>query len=420
MRDTIRTKYYKVAVYLLLGAALCTIPKLLEAQECPNSGSCNAVVGSLALSSISTPTVPNRVLHMEQPSPDGLFTDNAILLTYNRSSWNPDDVTQPSASLDLESYWNGHSEMNIDVAAPNTNAYIRPLGFEAMYDGSETALQIGGGAYASGAAGVRLEGGSGSLSSLITVQDRIGRTAPANMLEMLRSDGSASFVWRAGGVPRLDFGLAANANADWAGNYGVLKFAGEWDYGEPIIHFESVGIEARLLDSYPASTDTNPRFNLFANGNIDWGSGASPVDTDLYRSATGTLRTDGSFVVGGNLMVIGSKAALVQTTSYGKREVYAVESPNEWFEDFGSGRLIRGRSFIRIDPVFGQTVTTGHDYHVYLTANGPCSLYVERKQADGFKVRSLGGSKSCGFDYRLIAKRKGYESVRLAKIGDEK
>jgi hypothetical protein len=240
------------------------------------------------------------------------------------------------------------------------------------------------------------------------------------MLEMSRQDGTDSLAWRAGGVPRLNFALNPKYNATGFGNYGVLKFVGEWDYGEPLMEFESVGTAAMLLNSYPDSSDMQPRFTLFADGEIDWGSGAAPADTDLYRSAASTLRTDGSFMVGGNLMVAGSKAALVQTASYGKREVYAVESPGEWFEDFGDGRLVRGRAVIPIDPVFGETITTGHDYHVFLTANGACSLYVERKQPDAFTVKALRGSKSCRFDYRVIAKRKGYENVRLAEIRDEK
>jgi hypothetical protein len=155
---------------------------------------------------------------------------------------------------------------------------------------------------------------------------------------------------------------------------------------------------------------------MIADGELDWGSGAEPVDTDLYRSATGTLSTDGTFVIGGNLRVLGSKAALVQTASYGQREVYAVESPGQWFEDFGDSKLYHGRSVVHIDPVFGQTVNTSYTYHVFLTANGPCTLYVAQKLPASFIVKSPDESQSCSFDYRIVAKRKGYEHIRLAGI----
>jgi hypothetical protein len=52
--------------------------------------------------------------------------------------------------------------------------------------------------------------------------------------------------------------------------------------------------------------DTNSRLLVNADGSVSWGAGGgSAVDTNLYRSAADTLRTDDSFTVGGNLTVIG-------------------------------------------------------------------------------------------------------------------
>jgi hypothetical protein len=409
--------------FLLLSISLYIAPVVLYAQVCPDSSSCNAVVGSVAIPSFST-DAQTRLFHAEQPSPDGLFTDNAIGLSYNRSwnnatGFNRDDITPPMTSLGLESYWNGSTELNIDISPPDSTAQLRPFGFTGKYDGSSTLLAIGGGSYMSGAGGVTLVGGT-AQSGLVRIQDRTGSSTAENMLAMLRQNQTASFAWRAGGVPRLNFALNPQYDANAFGNDGVLKFAGEWDYGEPLIGFEGIGSEAMLLNSYAEITDTQPRFTLFADGQMNWGSATASADTDLYRSAASTLRTDGSLMVGGDLLVAGSKAAVVQTASYGTREVYAVESPGEWFEDFGDGRLVRGQEIIPIDQVFGQTISTGHDYHVFLTANGPCSLYVMRKQPDAFTVKALRGSRSCRFDYRVVAKRKGYENVRLAKSLDQK
>jgi hypothetical protein len=44
-------------------------------------------------------------------------------------------------------------------------------------------------------------------------------------------------------------------------------------------------------------------------------------------------------------------------------------------------------------------------------------LYVSQKTADGFTVRGVeldSAPSSCAFDYRVVAKRLGYESIRLA------
>jgi hypothetical protein len=70
---------------------------------------------------------------------------------------------------------------------------------------------------------------------------------------------------------------------------------------------------------------------------------------------------------------------------------------------------------VSIDPVFAQTVNLDEPYQVFLTPRGDCGLYVAEASATGFTVRALGGQAcSIAFDYRLIAKRLGYEGVRLA------
>ena len=118
----------------------------------------------------------------------------------------------------------------------------------------------------------------------------------------------------------------------------------------------------------------------------------------------------------GNLFCTGSKSAVVPVDD-NRRQValYAVESPQNWFEDFGSGRLETGVGRIGLEPTFAQTVNTGSDYHVFLTPEGECrGLYVSSKSAGGFEVHELGGGQSSvTFDYRIVALRRGYEKLRL-------
>jgi hypothetical protein len=94
------------------------------------------------------------------------------------------------------------------------------------------------------------------------------------------------------------------------------------------------------------------------------------------------------------------------------------ESPENWFEDFGTSKIIRGHGRIVLDPVFAETVNTTLDYHVFLTPRGECrGLYVAAKRPNGFEVRELGnGRGTVEFDYRTVAKRKGFEQPRLAAI----
>ncbi|HSG28937.1 MAG TPA: hypothetical protein VLA34_10690 [Candidatus Krumholzibacterium sp.] len=116
----------------------------------------------------------------------------------------------------------------------------------------------------------------------------------------------------------------------------------------------------------------------------------------------------------GTLGSSGPLVTLAATRDFGHRQLYAVQSAGNWFEDFGEGRLENGEANIEIDPVFAQTVTLGDAYHVFLTPLGDCGLYVSEKTARYFVVRARDGkTDDIAFDYRIVAKRSGFESKRL-------
>jgi hypothetical protein len=121
--------------------------------------------------------------------------------------------------------------------------------------------------------------------------------------------------------------------------------------------------------------------------------------------------------VRGNLFCTGSKSAVVPVDGASRKvALYAIEGPENWFEDAASGQLSNGEAVVNLESVFQQTVNTGINYQVFLTPNGDCKgLYVTQKTATSFLVRELGGgTSSIAFDYRILAKRKGYENIRLA------
>lgn len=123
----------------------------------------------------------------------------------------------------------------------------------------------------------------------------------------------------------------------------------------------------------------------------------------------------GDIYATGDLQAGGTKPAVVQAGDYGPRELYAVESPNVWFEDFGQGQLVSGQATVTIEPMFRSTINAEVPYHVFLTPLGDCNgLYVTNKTATSFEVRELGGgTANVAFDYRIVALRKGYEGVRM-------
>jgi hypothetical protein len=185
---------------------------------------------------------------------------------------------------------------------------------------------------------------------------------------------------------------AVGAWGDTSGDWGVL---GTTDEGDSIVGFNA---------SEPFAT------GYFENDEV------SSSDAPVLVTVGGNVGGACMFDVSGDMYCSGSKSAVVPVDG-GARKValYAVESPKNWFEDFGSGRLSSGSAVIELEPTFAQTVNT-QSYHVFLTPNGDCKgLYVSQKSAGGFEVRELGGgTSSIEFDYRIVAERRGYENIRMA------
>jgi hypothetical protein len=162
------------------------------------------------------------------------------------------------------------------------------------------------------------------------------------------------------------------------------------------------------------------------------GDAASPSGIAVQGYATATSgvnfavagRTEstsgyGVYSVGNFAVVAGTKAAVVETEDYGWRHLYAVEAPGNWFEDFGQAQLVDGKATVAIEPVFAQTVNLDQSYMVFLTPLGDCAMYVAEQTPASFSVRAMGGQTcSVGFYYRIIAKRLGYEDLRLGPAQD--
>src|SRR5262245_66376153 len=107
----------------------------------------------------------------------------------------------------------------------------------------------------------------------------------------------------------------------------------------------------------------------------------------------------------------------VSSRFVGGLSLHCMESPELWFEDFGTAKLKRGRAVVKLDARFAMVIT--RDYRVFLTPEGDCrGLFVRRKTAANFEVRELMGGKSdVAFSYRIVGKRKDIKGHRrFAKI----
>ena len=126
----------------------------------------------------------------------------------------------------------------------------------------------------------------------------------------------------------------------------------------------------------------------------------------------------GDVRVAGNIYANNLKSAAVPFPDGSRRALYCMESPEVWFEDFGSAKLARGRAVVKLDANFAKVIKRG-DYRVFVTPEGNChGLYVRRKGANNFEVRELmGGKSSIAFSYRIVGRRKDIKQPRrFAKV----
>jgi hypothetical protein len=121
---------------------------------------------------------------------------------------------------------------------------------------------------------------------------------------------------------------------------------------------------------------------------------------------------------GGNVLVTGTLTAAVKNGVIAfpdgtKRVLHCMESPEHWFEDFGTAKLKRGRTVVKLDADFAKVIKSG-DYRVFVMPEGDCrGLYLHRKTSASFEVRELaGGKSSIAFSYRIVGRRKDIKGHR--------
>jgi len=199
-----------------------------------------------------------------------------------------------------------------------------------------------------------------------------------------------------------------------SGFAGVWGDTGEYGGGYPP-NVYAAGVAGTADDNIAAGFENNSKtFTTLAVQNDH--PGPTGLFSTLHaRSAAGDCGFGGK----GDLTCTGQVKTLA-TTGGGahKVETYAMQSPENWMEDFGFARLTGGAAVVKIDPAFADTVSETADYHVFITPNGDSKgLYVIGKTATSFEVReSGGGASSLSFDYRIVAKRRGYEAERLTDV----
>ncbi len=107
-------------------------------------------------------------------------------------------------------------------------------------------------------------------------------------------------------------------------------------------------------------------------------------------------------------------------TPDGPKLVYCQESPENWFEDFGTHTIDGSVTRVDIATDFGHTVTVSdeHPLKVFITPRANFGDWWIQSDEKGFELHAPNAPIGAQFDYRIVAKRKGYEDIRLESRPD--
>lgn len=254
-------------------------------------------------------------------------------LMSNSSTSSTASITKTGLDIQSTGTWNGASAINIGL---NVNVTGGTTNYAAIFQGGNVGIgttavgakltladhtaNTGGIRFRTAATAVDLwSSGSDVLKTAAALEAgsyRVGTTEIITSGRVLRvADGTVS-------APGLSFSSDTNVGI-YRGGTDILKFVTAGvdrltinASGDAIIGGHTIFSNGQLRTTLATGSDfyygrvsgeATDRFRMHGNTTngftLNWGDGAVATDTNLYRSAASTLKTDGALVVGGALTV---------------------------------------------------------------------------------------------------------------------
>ncbi len=191
----------------------------------------------------------------------------------------------------------------------------------------------------------------------------------------------------------------------------------------------STGVEGTSIKGIGVKATSDGNFGVFGsapkgfgvNGEGAYGvRGASPSGIGVFGKCSNGYAGyfEGNVWINGDLTKTGvGSSVAVRFPDRSYRQLHSIESPESWFEDFGEGRLVKGKAEVKIDPDFAQTVDLKKRYHVFVTPHSAkiSGLAVVARMPGRFCVEHPGGGSGT-FSYRIVAKRGDIDVPRLKRM----
>jgi hypothetical protein len=285
------------------------------------------------------------------------------------------------------------------VIGDGTTTGVRGTGTITGVEGNATEIE-GVGVFGGAPRGFGMQGDGGILGVF-------GRSAGVNGAGVVGNANQGVGVRGFGNI-----GVSGNSNA----SHGVFGQSTAPELENSFVG----GVVGQSNQFGVIGESTGQKAGVFGRANDFQGVGVQAFSAGigvLAKSPYIAAWFDGAVQIVGDLFVQGNKSAVLRDSAGKHRRLYAVESPESWFEDFGFAKLVRGRKRVAIKRDFAQFIHT-RDYYVFLTPEGDSNgLYVTKKSAAGFEVvEQQGGRSNTRFSYRIVAKRRDLRSQRLEAV----
>ncbi|MDP4237380.1 MAG: hypothetical protein Q8919_13110 [Bacteroidota bacterium] len=202
------------------------------------------------------------------------------------------------------------------------------------------------------------------------------------------------------------FGVVGKINSTFANSAGLYGYNASLTGGAGTMGYGFYGVAG--ISPVPNSASAG----IYGSGT---NNGATGSYSGYFTGGQGVFINNGSFTVFG-----GTKAATVPIKNGSEyRKLYCEEATEIWFNDYGSSQLVGGKAVIELDDIFLNTVTIDekNPMKIFIQMNGESNPVYVKKGATSFEVVESGGGRSnASFDYRIVAKRRGFESRRLEVV----
>lgn len=151
--------------------------------------------------------------------------------------------------------------------------------------------------------------------------------------------------------------------------------------------------------------------NNFVAGTLEMSSSRNSV---IGYPTLRVLSDSNQVITGGMFTCFGLKSRTEQTEHYGNRLMYAFESPNPLYSDFGRASIADdGLCYVFIDPVFYECIDNNYDYFVFIQPESSGEFTVVERTADHFIVQ---GTPGTSFAWMLVTAQKGYSATRTEEL----